>query len=110
MKPYFLPLILPFSHTAFADNQNNDVIETITTTASRIEALSTTLPLSISTLTQAQLNSIAPTHIEEALQRVAGANIQRGKWPRVFTRASLTSAFGRRRLWWHIDFGGWHTT
>ncbi|MEI8618010.1 hypothetical protein P4S63_15155 [Pseudoalteromonas sp. B193] len=37
----FLPLILPFSHTAFADNQNNDAIETITTTASRIEALST---------------------------------------------------------------------
>ena len=78
MKPYFLPLLLPFSHTAFADNQNNDAIETITTTASRIEALSTPLPLSISTLSEAQLNSIAPTHIEEALQRVAGANIQRG--------------------------------
>ncbi|KTD97916.1 TonB-dependent receptor [Pseudoalteromonas sp. H71] len=78
MKYYCLPLILPFSQPVFADQKNTDPIEVITTTASRVEALSAPLPLSISTLTEAQLNSIAPTHIEEALQRVAGANIQRG--------------------------------
>ena len=78
MKYYCLPLILPFSQTVVADQKSTDSIEVITTTASRVEALSTPLPLSISTLTEAQLKSIAPTHIEEALQRVAGANVQRG--------------------------------
>lgn len=78
MKYYCLPLILPFSQAVVADQKSTDSIEVITTTASRVEALSTPLPLSISTLTDAQLKSIAPTHIEEALQRVAGANVQRG--------------------------------
>ena len=78
MKPYFLPLLLPLSHVALADNKKDDAIETITTTASRTEALATPYPLTISTLSEAQLNSIAPTHVEESLQRIAGANVQRG--------------------------------
>ena len=78
MKPYILPLLLPLSHVAIADNKNDDAIETITTTASRTEALATPYPLTISTLSEAQLNSIAPTHVEESLQRIAGANVQRG--------------------------------
>ena len=78
MKYYCLPLILLFSQAVVADQKSTDSIEVITTTASRVEALSTPLPLSISTLTDTQLKSIAPTHIEEALQRVAGANVQRG--------------------------------
>ncbi|TMO77524.1 TonB-dependent receptor [Pseudoalteromonas sp. S3785] len=78
MKPYILPLLLPLSHVTLADNKNDDAIETITTTASRTEALATPYPLTISTLSEAQLNSIAPTHVEESLQRIAGANVQRG--------------------------------
>lgn len=81
MKRHYLPPLLLLSQLpliAFAKQNDAQPIERITTTASRVEALSTQLPVIISVLNEAQLNAIAPTHIEEAMQRVAGANIQRG--------------------------------
>ena len=58
--------------------QNNTDMEHITTTASRSEVISTSLPFVVTVLNESQLELIAPTHIEEAMQRVAGANMQRG--------------------------------
>lgn len=81
MKRDYLPPLLLLSQLpliAIAKQNDAQPIERITTTASRVEALSTQLPVIISVLNEAQLNAIAPTHIEEAMQRVAGANIQRG--------------------------------
>ena len=82
MKYYYLPPLLLCSQLGLINSacaeDTAQSIERITTTASRSEALSTPLPLVISVLSESQLELIAPTHVEEALQRVAGANIQRG--------------------------------
>ena len=53
-------------------------IERITTTASRTAVLADTLPVMLSTIDERSLQMLAPTHIEEALKQVAGANLQRG--------------------------------
>ncbi|WP_417669230.1 TonB-dependent receptor [Pseudoalteromonas tetraodonis] len=82
MKYYYLPPLLLCSQLSLINSacaeDTAQSIERITTTASRSEALSTPLPLVISVLSESQLELIAPTHVEEALQRVAGANVQRG--------------------------------
>ena len=82
MKYYYLPPLLLCSQLGLINSacaeDTAQSIERITTTASRSEALSTPLPLVISVLSESQLELIAPTHVEEALQRVAGANVQRG--------------------------------
>lgn len=70
-----LALLTPTAFHSFA-TQNN--IERITTTASRAEVSADPLPLVISSITQAQLDLIAPTHIEQVLKQIAGANIQHG--------------------------------
>ncbi len=79
-RHYLCPLLMLSQLPLMATAAQNDhsAIERITTTASRVEALSTPLPVVISVLDETQLAAIAPTHIEEAMQRVAGANIQRG--------------------------------
>lgn len=53
-------------------------IERITTTASRTAVQANTLPLTLSQVDENSLTLLAPTHIEEALKQVAGANLQRG--------------------------------
>jgi len=63
-----------FNHQAFANNE----LEHITTTASRSEVLADPLPVVVSSISQKQLALIAPTHIEQALKQVAGANLQHG--------------------------------
>ena len=63
-----------FNHQAFANNE----LEHITTTASRNEVLADPLPVVVSSISQKQLALIAPTHIEQALKQVAGANLQHG--------------------------------
>ncbi|HEX5793046.1 MAG TPA: TonB-dependent receptor, partial [Rheinheimera sp.] len=60
-----------------AQAQDN-TIERITTTASRTAASANNLLLTVSRVDQRSLALIAPTHIEEALKQVAGANLQRG--------------------------------
>ena len=70
-----LALITPTAFNSFA--AQND-IERITTTASRAEVRADPLPLVISSITKAQLDLIAPTHIEQVLKQVAGANVQHG--------------------------------
>lgn len=55
-----------------------DEIERITTTASRTAAQADALPLMLSSVDEQSLQLLAPTHIEEALKQVAGANLQRG--------------------------------
>ena len=56
----------------------NNELEHITTTASRSEVLADPLPVVVSSISQKQLALIAPTHIEQALKQVAGANLQHG--------------------------------
>lgn len=70
-----LALLTSTAFNSFAA-QNN--IERITTTASRVDASADPLPLVISSITKAQLDLIAPTHIEQVLKQVAGANVQHG--------------------------------
>ena len=53
-------------------------IERINTTASRTAASTSNLPQTLSQVAQQDLALIAPTHIEEALKLVSGANLQRG--------------------------------
>lgn len=53
-------------------------IERITTTASRTAVQADTLPVALSVVDESSLTLLAPTHIEEALKQVAGANLQRG--------------------------------
>ncbi|MEI5639017.1 MULTISPECIES: TonB-dependent receptor [unclassified Pseudoalteromonas] len=57
---------------------DNSDIEVITTTASRFEASSALEPVALSQISQAQLQDIGVTHIEKAMQTVAGANLQHG--------------------------------
>jgi len=57
--------------------EKND-IERITTTASRAEVNADPLPLVVSSISQAELDLIAPTHIEQVLKQIAGANVQHG--------------------------------
>jgi outer membrane receptor protein involved in Fe transport len=57
-------------------NQND--IERITTTASRSQVNADPLPLVVSSISQAELDLIAPTHIEQVLKQIAGANLQHG--------------------------------
>ncbi|MBE0376306.1 TonB-dependent receptor [Pseudoalteromonas prydzensis] len=70
-----LALLTPTAFNSFA--AQND-IERITTTASRVDVSADPLPLVISSITKAQLDLIAPTHIEQVLKQVAGANVQHG--------------------------------
>ncbi|WP_199524224.1 TonB-dependent receptor [Pseudoalteromonas sp. bablab_jr011] len=61
-------------HTFAATNE----LEHITTTASRTEVLADPLPVVVSSISKQQLSLIAPTHIQQALKQVAGANLQHG--------------------------------
>ncbi|MCG7540492.1 TonB-dependent receptor [Pseudoalteromonas sp. OF7H-1] len=56
----------------------NNEFEIITTTASRLAETAGERPVSLSLLTEAQLDDVGVTHIEKALRLVAGANIQHG--------------------------------
>ncbi|PCK32594.1 TonB-dependent receptor [Pseudoalteromonas piscicida] len=56
----------------------NNEFEIITTTASRLATTTGERPVSLSQLSEAQLEDIGVTHIEKALRLVAGANIQHG--------------------------------
>jgi outer membrane receptor protein involved in Fe transport len=71
---FTVPLI---TSTLAVSNEQSD-IERITTTASRIEEKSPLLPLVVSSISNAQLDLIAPTHIEHVLKHIAGANFQHG--------------------------------
>ncbi|RXF02025.1 TonB-dependent receptor [Pseudoalteromonas sp. PS5] len=57
---------------------SSNELETITTTASRLAVTSTENPVSLSVLSEVQLEDIGVTHIERALRLVAGANMQHG--------------------------------
>lgn len=61
-----------------AHAQNLSDIERITTTASRLEALSEPMPVVISSVDQSSLELLGVTHIEQAMKQVAGANLQHG--------------------------------
>ncbi len=63
-----------FSQQAIANNE----LEHITTTATRSEVLADPLPVVVSSIAKQQLALIAPTHIEQVLKQVAGANLQHG--------------------------------
>ena len=71
-----IPLLLISTHAL--SQQKNTAIERITTTASRVDVSAAPLPLVISSITKEQLDLIAPTHIEQVLKQVAGANVQHG--------------------------------
>jgi len=72
-----LLVYMALSSTAvMADKLAN--IERITTTATRSVGSATPLPFVISTVSQQQLALIAPTHIEQVLKQIAGANVQHG--------------------------------
>ncbi|WP_425469294.1 TonB-dependent receptor [Pseudoalteromonas neustonica] len=68
-------IITPLAFNSFA---TQSPIERITTTASRTETLADPLPVVVSTISEQQLALIAPTHIEQVLKQIAGANIQHG--------------------------------
>ncbi|OUS72105.1 ligand-gated channel protein [Pseudoalteromonas sp. A601] len=76
MRLFIVTTALLASPISIASEKNN--IERITTTASRAEVSADPLPLVISSITQAQLDLIAPTHIEQVLKKIAGANVQHG--------------------------------
>lgn len=73
-------LLLPLLATASYAQSQDDMadIERITTTASRAASDTQALPLIVSSVSEQALLMSAPTHIEEALKWVAGANLQRG--------------------------------
>lgn len=76
MRLFIVPAAL-LTSTLSVGSEKND-IERITTTASRAEVSAEPLPLVISSITKEQLDLIAPTHIEQVLKQIAGANIQHG--------------------------------
>ncbi|MCQ8879059.1 TonB-dependent receptor [Pseudoalteromonas shioyasakiensis] len=76
MRLFIVTTALLTSTLSTASEKND--IERITTTASRAEVSADPLPLVISSISQAQLDLIAPTHIEQVLKHIAGANVQHG--------------------------------
>lgn len=75
----FRVLGLTLAFTTVCDSfANQNDIERITTTASRSQVNADPLPLVVSSITQAELDLIAPTHIEQVLKQIAGANLQHG--------------------------------
>ncbi|MBQ4832068.1 TonB-dependent receptor [Pseudoalteromonas sp. MMG010] len=72
---FFIPLVLSINAVHAKPQQS---MERITTTAARTTVNSTPLPVVVSSIEQAQLDLIAPTHIEQVLKQVAGANVQHG--------------------------------
>ena len=73
----YLLVCMALTPTAMLADELAD-IERITTTATRSAVNATPLPFVISTVSQQQLALIAPTHIEQVLKQVAGANVQHG--------------------------------
>ncbi len=69
--------LIPFSLSAFAQSTIQD-IERITTTYQRYQFIKASDVNTIDTLSEQTLRSLAPTHIEEALRRIAGVGLQRG--------------------------------
>nr|WP_250207241.1 TonB-dependent receptor [Alteromonas oceanisediminis] len=55
-----------------------DDIERISTTASRFDSPALAAPLTLSWLDEQQLQRVNPVHIQQALVRIAGVNVQRG--------------------------------
>ncbi|WP_034475087.1 TonB-dependent receptor family protein [Aestuariibacter salexigens] len=53
-------------------------IERITTTATRVASDVFSLPVSVSIVSESQLNQLSSTHIQETLSTIAGANFHRG--------------------------------
>ena len=67
--------MLVLSTTVCADEAE---IERITTTASRQAVSASALPLQVSSLDGAALDALAASHIQQALNQLAGVNLQRG--------------------------------
>ena len=74
-KVFLAGVVLAPSLSVATENAD---IEVITTTAPRFEASSALEPVALSQISQAQLQDIGVTHIEKAMQTVAGANLQHG--------------------------------
>ncbi|RZF92508.1 TonB-dependent receptor [Pseudoalteromonas sp. N1230-9] len=78
MKLLFLPALTGLQLLSLQSYAATTELEHITTTASRTEVLADPLPVVVSNISKQQLALIAPTHIEQALKQVAGANLQHG--------------------------------
>jgi outer membrane receptor protein involved in Fe transport len=78
MKLFLLPALTGLQLLSLQSYAATTELEHITTTASRTEVLADPLPVVVSNISKQQLALIAPTHIEQALKQVAGANLQHG--------------------------------
>ncbi len=74
-KILIILLFLQNSFSVFASEEN---IERIVTTATRTDESVKVIPYSVSTIDNDTLSTLSPTHIEEVLRTVAGANFHRG--------------------------------
>ncbi|WP_193332679.1 TonB-dependent receptor [Pseudoalteromonas ulvae] len=77
LRRAYLFVVIALTPTAMMADELAD-IERITTTATRSSTANTPRPFVISTVSQTALKLVAPTHIEQVLKHVAGANIQHG--------------------------------
>ncbi|MEO2279810.1 TonB-dependent receptor [Pseudoalteromonas sp. YIC-468] len=73
-----IPALSPFASPSVYATQDKQDIERIVTTSSRFAVNDDIKALSITSVNQELLEQIGATHIEKALQSVAGANIQHG--------------------------------
>ncbi len=71
-------LVFSLSLSITSSFANNEAIERITTTATRVASDYQSLPVAVSVIDNSQLNRISHAHIQQSISTIAGANFHRG--------------------------------